>query len=788
MKSSDFAGPARFTVAVSVALGVAMLMPCTAGAAFWFAKSPAPVTVTDNGRTWTLDNGLVKAVIIKRNGVMESLFYQGVDTLGHDQGEPGCWEQDPSAAASVGGLTNTVTIDPVNNGGARAEVSVKGVTGGKVQLTPNAPGGGTYCDMEIRYAMGRGESGVHVYAIFNHPAGYRAGGVGAESRYIARLNQTFDWISVDADRNLLECAPTDWGSGVVVHAKEQRILSKGPYKNSVEHKYSYSGVQYRTPAYGWSSTKDHIGVWFINPTIEYLSGGPTKQELDCHLGDNDDPDPIILDYWEGGHYDGGSTCRIAAGEAWSRVIGPIFVYVNSLPHPRTASPADLQTLAATAGNPTVPRAWQDNANALFKDALAQAKKQTAQWPYDWVNGVDYPHKEERGTVTGQIVLHDPLAPVHSTKLIHLTVGLAHPDAAPVAVTNLPDANQSVTNLSDANLSVTNQPDADPSVTNQLSSGQSNGGRGAGARGGRGGGGRGGRGGPPDGVHDAKYYQFWCDGRPNGKFTIPNIRPGKYTLHAFADGVLGDFVLTNITVAAGQSLDLGQLEWKPVRYGRQLWEIGYPDRTGGKFFKGDGADFWLWGWNLRYALLFPNDVNYIIGKSDYHRDWFFEEVPHATNFSFINPTAADPANQRFGWVKAESLDQFPQTNTHGPWSAYGRGRAATWTVNFNLDQPESGRAALRVALAGVNGLNRLPVAVNGHAVGAIGDGGPDNARLRNTDTIRYNSDKGLWQERTLRFDAALLRPGGNTMTFTVPGGDLSSGVVWDYLRLELADNH
>jgi len=26
-----------------------------------------------------------------------------------------------------------------------------------------------------------------------------------------------------------------------------------------------------------------------------------------------------------------------------------------------------------------------------------------------------------------------------------------------------------------------------------------------------------------------------------------------------------------------------------------------------------------------------------------------------------------------------------------------------------------------------------------------------------------------------------------MTITVPGGDLQSGVVWDYLRLELADN-
>ena len=98
------------------------------------------------------------------------------------------------------------------------------------------------------------------------------------------------------------------------------------------------------------------------------------------------------------------------------------------------------------------------------------------------------------------------------------------------------------------------------------------------------------------------------------------------------------------------------------------------------------------------------------------------------------------------------------------------------------------AALRVALAGVNGLrNGLPVAVNGHDVGALGDGSnPDNPRLLNTDAIRYNTDKGLWQQRTLTFDAKLFRAGDNTMTFTVPAGDLSSGVVWDYLRLEFAD--
>jgi rhamnogalacturonan endolyase len=74
----------------------------------------------------------------------------------------------------------------------------------------------------------------------------------------------------------------------------------------------------------------------------------------------------------------------------------------------------------------------------------------------------------------------------------------------------------------------------------------------------------------------------------------------------------------------------------VRYGQQVWEIGYPDRTGGKFFKGDGANYWLWGWCVRYPLLFPNDITYTIGKSDYHKDWFFEQVPHGESTRLAQP--------------------------------------------------------------------------------------------------------------------------------------------------------
>ena len=696
-----------------------VLAPSPLRAASAAPDANAAVTVTENASSFTLDNGIVKATIRKGSGSMASLVYRGVETMG---GNGGYWEQTPQDAPQ---LTNTITIDPATNAGARAEVSIKGVTGGATMLGRGAPGGGTYCDMEIRYALGRGDSGIYVYAIFNHPPNYRPGGVGSESRYITRLSPTFDWITVDKDRNMLEAAPTDWGTGVVVHAKEQRIMSKGVYKNSVEHKYSYSGVQYKTPAYGWSSTKDHIGIWFINPTIEYLSGGPTKLELDDHFGDNDNPEPIILDYWVGGHYDTGARVNLAAGEQWTRVVGPIFVYVNSLDHPKPATQAELSALAATAGNPIVPLSWHANANALWNDALAQAKKETAKWPYAWVKGVDYTPLDQRGTVTGRIVLNDPLAPKGtSSKFQQLTVGLTVPDSG-----NLPW------------------------------------------------------------IHNAKGYQFWADGTEDGSFSLSKVRPGNYTLRAFATGVLGDFAQADVTVEPGKTVNLGKLEWKPVRDGRQLWEIGYPDRTGDKFFKGDGANNWLWGWNLRYALLFPNDITYTIGKSDYRKDWFFEEVPHATDLSFVNPEARDPANQRFGWVKAESLEQYPQTNQTGPWAIYGKGRTTVWTVKFNLPKQEHGQAYLRVALAGVNGLrDGLGVGLNGQGIGAIGDGtDPDNAHLITTNSIRYNADKGLNQQRTLKFDAALLKPGENQMTFTVPGGDLQSGVVWDYLRLELDEN-
>lgn len=669
----------------------------TAGNFCWADELPSvakpninvPVTLTDNGNIWTLDNGIVRLSVIKRNSNLSSLAYRGVNIMARSE----CWEQTPS-----GQITASVTINPAQNGGERAEVAVKGVNG--------------RMDIEVRYALERGVSGFFTYAQYSHGANYPQAGEG-ESRFILEMNPTFDWLSVDADRNMPMCSNHDEEVGVVIHAKEQRILSTGIYKNSVEHKYSYCAVMYKLPAYGWSSIKDHIGIWFINPSTEYIGGDASKLDLVCHMG------ATILDYWTSGHYAGGACCNVPAGERWDKVVGPIFVYFNALANPEHPTQADLNTLAATEGNPTVPPAWRDNATALWKDALAEAKPVKAAWPFDWVNGVDYPHRDQRADVTGQFVLVDPQA--ESTKLPHLTVGLAHPDYTGVGT--------------------------------EFER-------------------RSGNGDLVTWEHDGDYYQFWNDGTEDGKFTITNVRPGTYTLHAFADGVLGEYARSSITVEPGRNLDLGKLEWKPVRYGKQVWEIGYPDRTAGKFFKGDGANYWLWGWCVRYPLLFPDDITYTIGKSDYHKDWFFEEVPHGLSTAWLNPAAKDPANQRFGWVHSGTPGQ-------DMWRIIGHGRATTWTIKFNMERQPRGQATLRVALAGSDGSGGLQVGVNGRNVGTI--------QTISTNALRYNTDTGVWRQYSQPFDATLLKPGENQMTLTVPAGELTTGVVYDYLRLELNED-
>jgi rhamnogalacturonan endolyase len=266
--------------------------------------------------------------------------------------------------------------------------------------------------------------------------------------------------------------------------------------------------------------------------------------------------------------------------------------------------------------------------------------------------------------------------------------------------------------------------------------------------GRGRAGRGGGGGLPrvvDWQNDAKNYEFWVHADANGNFTIPNVRAGTYSLHAIADGVLGDLTVSNVVVAPGENLKLGNINWQPVRYGRQLWDIGIPNRNGSEFL--DGNNYFHWGWYLTYPKLFPRDVNYIVGISDYRKDWFFEQVPHNEN----------------------------PTNTTGS----GQGRSTTWTVAFNLSDAPHGKATLRLAICGV-GARNLAVSMNDRSIGRV-------TNLVYNATINRDGIGGYWMEHDLVFNAARMKAGENILKLTIPAGGLMNGIIYDYLRLELDED-
>jgi rhamnogalacturonan endolyase len=135
------------------------------------------------------------------------------------------------------------------------------------------------------------------------------------------------------------------------------------------------------------------------------------------------------------------------------------------------------------------------------------------------------------------------------------------------------------------------------------------------------------------------------------------------------------------------------------------------------------------------------VNFVIGKSDFRKDWNLMQVPRATG----------------GDGKA-------------------RGNSTTWSITFNLDHAPKGRATLRLAFAGTEATH-LAVSVNDIGVGSI-------TGLPNTGVIHRDADRGYWFEKAVEFDASVLKAGRNVVKLTVPAGGVMNGVEYDYLRLEM----
>jgi len=247
-------------------------------------------------------------------------------------------------------------------------------------------------------------------------------------------------------------------------------------------------------------------------------------------------------------------------------------------------------------------------------------------------------------------------------------------------------------------------------------------------------------------------------QPDGSFKVPAVRYGTYTLYAISDGVVGEFRRDNVTVDTPGELELGALPWEPRSHGELLWRVGTPDRSAAEFRHGD--DHRHWGLWFRYPKEFPNDVDFVVGRSDERTDWNY-------------------AQTAIWRGEDEWKPKLNEKDGEGTWVM------PKWKIRFACNEPIEGLATLTLALAGVNRDGGIAVSLNGVPIAKVDD-------LPGDSSIHRHGIYGFFQERFVTFDAALLEPGENALTLEiVPKQKLRErsntslfGVMYDYIQLEV----
>jgi Polysaccharide lyase family 4, domain III/Polysaccharide lyase family 4, domain II len=546
------------------------------------------------------------------------------------------------------------------------------MTVASVKIIKNTPdlvhfaliGAGTSPYLEDHYVMLKGESGIHPYVIIK-------GQFGGEMRTMYRFDMTLlDWtwanerVAQQRSYAYLQSISTAGNVG-----DETWRLPDG----TIYSKYDY--VLYYSESPMWGHFGHGFGAFFMPVSTESYAGGPLRQELAVHQ------DALILNYIGGGHFSGGGS---AGGRTGEKIHGPWFVYINAGP----------------------------DTNAIIADALKVAAEQEKQWPYQWMDESLYPVK--RTAVTGQLKIS------HDRSAANAYVILAQPGnpargggrggrggAAPAAT---PPAGAATTVLNPVIAStgsgsgVFGQAAAAPPEIAPTDA--------ASARGGRG------RGGANNGAATDRAsviytqsgdYIYSVKADANGKFTLPYVRPGTYTLYAWqTQGPITQSLAKDNVVVSGDSLDLGAVDWDPPYHPNLLWQIGNADRLAGEFKFGDQPRTSQW------MLQVPADLTFTIGQSKEIKDWYYAQ------------------------------------------------KSGTWTVKFNLAKIPSGNAYLTIAIAGGGG--SVTASVNGTEVGNLSYG--DDASVR-----RATNRSGAYKRNEFTFPASALKPGENILTLRANGAGL-----------------
>ncbi|XP_061361401.1 probable rhamnogalacturonate lyase B [Gastrolobium bilobum] len=328
-----------------------------------------------------MDNGIIHVTLARPEGTVLGISYNGIDNVLEarnkfdDRGYFDVVWNVPGNHSKVWRVYgNKFSVIEANED--QVEVSFS--------RTWDMDGSSLPINVEIRYILRRGSSGVYIYAIVERSEGFPALEID-HIRIVFKLQKDrFHYMAIADDRQRVMPTPEDRSVGQRLDYAEAVLMnhpSNPALQGEVDDKYQYSCENKDNNLHGWinfdTNFNESVGFWMITPSNEFRNGGPIHQGLTSHVG------PVTLNILHTTHYAGKEiTMAFQEGEPFKKVYGPFFVYLNSV----------------SSGH--------DDSQVLWNDAKQQLSEEIKSWPYDFPKSDDFFPPNKRGTVEGRLLIQD----------------------------------------------------------------------------------------------------------------------------------------------------------------------------------------------------------------------------------------------------------------------------------------------------------------------------------------------------------------------------------------------
>ncbi|KAG8474877.1 hypothetical protein CXB51_031612 [Gossypium anomalum] len=343
-------------------------------------KKPRKVELHIEDNRVFIDNGLVEVTIENPSGHLSGIKYKGMLNVletRNNNNNKGYWDivwdneaYDKLATQHVKIITETDEL---------VELSFT-----KMWDITKDHGNSVPLNVDKRYIVRRGVPGLYMYGILERQENFPDAHI-YQIRIAFKLNEDkFHFMAIsDTKQRIMPSQEDRDESRCQVLAFKEAVLLTNPtnpqLKGEVDDKYQYSSENKDNKVHGWISDDDAVGFWVITPSNEFRTGGPHKQDLTSHVG------PTALSMFVSTHYTGTEMDVLyKKGETWKKVLGPVFMYLNSA-------------------------SWDEARHyrkALWNDANRQLREEIQSWPYNFTASEDFPHAQQRGEVNGQLLVRD----------------------------------------------------------------------------------------------------------------------------------------------------------------------------------------------------------------------------------------------------------------------------------------------------------------------------------------------------------------------------------------------